>query len=196
MKLPKFEDFKAPWENDLKEGDDPNEVEIDRTKLKRYIYNVLTDKEKAQDKVETLTTERDEAVTKLTEKEREGESETEKLKRERDEAVKKAEKAGEVSVETLKLRVALKKGLTETQAKRLVGSTQEELEADADELLKDFGATSKASDDEDDDDDGDEAPRVTPRSKTRNPGDPAGESPNWDPDKAADAYFATNGGVR
>ena len=35
--------------------------------------------------------------------------------------------------------VALTKGLTLTQAKRLVGSTREELEADADELLKDLG---------------------------------------------------------
>ena len=36
--------------------------------------------------------------------------------------------------------VALVKGLTPTQAKRLVGSTREELEADADELLKDLKA--------------------------------------------------------
>jgi hypothetical protein len=39
--------------------------------------------------------------------------------------------------------VALTKGLTLTQAKRLVGSTREELEADADELLKDLGDASK-----------------------------------------------------
>ena len=36
--------------------------------------------------------------------------------------------------------VALAKGLTPTQAKRLVGSTREELEADAEELLKDLKA--------------------------------------------------------
>lgn len=196
MKLPKLEDFKAPWENGLKEGDDPNEVEIDRDKLKRYIHGVLSDKEKAQEKVEALTTERDEAAAKLAEKEREGESETEKLKRERDEALKKAETAGEKSIETLKLEVALDKGLTKTQAKRLVGTTLEELAADADELLKDFGATRKNSDDDDEDDDEDEAPRSTPKTKTRNPGDPGGDSPNWDPNKAADAYFATSGGVR
>jgi hypothetical protein len=39
--------------------------------------------------------------------------------------------------------VALEKGLTPSQAKRLVGSTREELEADADELLKDLGDSNK-----------------------------------------------------
>lgn len=41
-------------------------------------------------------------------------------------------------------RVALKKGLSESQAKRLVGSTEEEMETDAEELLKTF----KSSDEE------------------------------------------------
>jgi len=36
--------------------------------------------------------------------------------------------------------VALEKGLTPTQAKRLVGNTREELLAEADELLKDLGS--------------------------------------------------------
>lgn len=35
--------------------------------------------------------------------------------------------------------IALEKGLTKSQAKRLVGNTREELEADADELLSDLG---------------------------------------------------------
>jgi len=41
----------------------------------------------------------------------------------------------------LRLEVAADKGLTPGQAKRLVGSTLEELEADADELLETFGGT-------------------------------------------------------
>ena len=40
--------------------------------------------------------------------------------------------------EAMRLRVALRKGLTETQAKRLVGDTEEDLEADAEELLASF----------------------------------------------------------
>ena len=51
-----------------------------------------------------------------------------------------AEKAAAEATSSLaRLEVALAKGLTPSQAKRLVGSTREELEADADELLKDIG---------------------------------------------------------
>lgn len=43
----------------------------------------------------------------------------------------------------LRAEVANAKGLTPTQAKRLIGATKEELEADADELLKDIGTQKK-----------------------------------------------------
>lgn len=43
----------------------------------------------------------------------------------------------------LRAEIANAKGLTPTQAKRLVGETREQLEADADELLKDIGAAKK-----------------------------------------------------
>lgn len=45
----------------------------------------------------------------------------------------------------LRAEVANAKGLTPSQAKRLVGDTLEELEADADELLKDIGTQKKSS---------------------------------------------------
>lgn len=48
------------------------------------------------------------------------------------------DRAKKAELETGRLRVALRKGLTETQVKRLLGSTEEELEADADELLAAF----------------------------------------------------------
>jgi len=55
-----------------------------------------------------------------------------------------AEKAAaEASSSLARLEVALAKGLTPSQAKRLVGSTREELEADADELLKDIGEAAR-----------------------------------------------------
>lgn len=44
------------------------------------------------------------------------------------------------TVDRDRLKVAISKGLTLTQAKRLVGSTEDELTADADELLSDLGA--------------------------------------------------------
>lgn len=54
------------------------------------------------------------------------------LKKDRDEKAAKA----------LRHEVAMAKGLTAAQAKRLVGTTQEELEADADEILETFPVSS------------------------------------------------------
>lgn len=51
--------------------------------------------------------------------------------------------AKESEARAMRAEVANAKGLTPTQAKRLIGSTKEELEADADELLKDIGAQKK-----------------------------------------------------
>jgi hypothetical protein len=47
-------------------------------------------------------------------------------------------RAAEAESRALRLEVAFEKGLTPAQAKRLVGTTREELEADADEVLRDF----------------------------------------------------------
>lgn len=47
-------------------------------------------------------------------------------------------KAAQAESRALRLEVAFEKGLTPAQAKRLVGGTREELEADADELLETF----------------------------------------------------------
>lgn len=52
-------------------------------------------------------------------------------------------RAAEAEMRALRLEVAQDKGLTAAQAKRLVGSTREELEADADELLETFAPASK-----------------------------------------------------
>jgi len=57
-------------------------------------------------------------------------------------AIERAEAAesriSEIESRALRLEVAAEKGLTTAQAKRLVGTTREELEADADELLETF----------------------------------------------------------
>src|ERR1035437_6972088 len=68
-----------------------------------------------------------------------------------------AEKLAATSTSDLaRLRVALKKGLTESQAKRLVGDTEEDLEKDADELLASFKT-----------EDSGQEPRRTPRERLR-----------------------------
>lgn len=50
---------------------------------------------------------------------------------------------GSLKSENARLKVALDLGLTLAQAKRLVGDTEEELKADAEQLLKDFGGSKK-----------------------------------------------------
>ena len=47
-------------------------------------------------------------------------------------------RAADADARALRLEVAFEKGLTPAQAKRLVGGSREELEADADEILRDF----------------------------------------------------------
>lgn len=63
-----------------------------------------------------------------------------------EERVADIERAARASEErALRAEVANAKGLTPSQAKRLVGSTREELEADAAELLTDIGAQKQSS---------------------------------------------------
>lgn len=75
--------------------------------------------------------------------EEEGKSDSDKVSEQLDALQKQLEEEKEArtrsEAEALRLRVAQAKGLTEAQAKRLQGSTQEELEADADDLLETFG---------------------------------------------------------
>lgn len=64
------------------------------------------------------------------------------------EALSAAERrAAEAEASALRLEIAAEKGLTPAQAKRLVGSTREELEADAADLLENFKSTETTTDD-------------------------------------------------
>jgi membrane protein involved in colicin uptake len=77
-----------------------------------------------------------EAAKKLKEIEDQDKSESQKAN---DRADAEKRRADEAEERALRLEVAHDKGLTAAQAKRLVGSTREELEADADALLEEFG---------------------------------------------------------
>lgn len=76
-------------------------------------------------------------ASKAKELEDAGRSELEKLTARAEQAERERTEA---SNRALRLDVAFEKGLTPAQAKRLVGSSREELEADADEILRDFPA--------------------------------------------------------
>ena len=113
-----------------------------------------------------------EAAQKLKEMEDADKSEVERAK----EAAAKAEaRANEAESKALRAEIAAEKGLTLSQAKRLIGSTREELEADADELLEAFSST----------DDKREDRSRRPKEKLR-PGASSQEEPEVDPAKVAD----------
>ena len=80
-----------------------------------------------------------EAARKLAEFEDRDKTEAQRLA-ERAEAAER--RATEVESRALRLEIAAEKGLTPAQARRLVGATREELEADAAELLDTFKPTS------------------------------------------------------
>lgn len=101
------------------------------------------------------------ARLKLKEIEDKDKSEVDKLREERDAAVKDRDEA---KLQVTRLEVATSKGLTPAQAKRLVGATQEELEADADEFLSSI----KPSDDKG-------TPPGKPKERLSGGGDPTEE---------------------
>ncbi len=116
--------------------------------------------------------ERDDLRSKVTAHEDASKSDQEKLA---DRASGAEDRATRAEQEAARLRVALKKGLTETQAKRLVGDTEEDLEKDADELLASFKQ----------DDDGGQEPRRLPRERLRPGAAPSSEPEDTDPEKLA-----------
>ena len=113
---------------------------------------------------------------KLKELEDRDKSDSEKLT----ERVSAAEKrAAEAEARALRLEVASAKGLTPSQAKRLVGATREELEADADEILADFAPQRSGEHDP-------PPPGGRPKERLRGGGDPTEEPEESDPRKLAD----------
>jgi hypothetical protein len=198
-KLTKLEDYKPPWEE---KGD-----EYDPEKGKSFIHYLLRTKAEAEDALDeskasltTITQERDALKGEKEAKVREGESETDRLKRERDEAVARAEaaekdKGGAKTLAEIRFEVALEKGLTKAQVKRLDQSLtkKEDIEADADELLESWGGSGESGDGAEDTDTS--TPRTGPKRPLRNNADPGGEDAAFDPNKEADAYVSGRGGL-
>lgn len=87
------------------------------------------------------------------------------------------------TLEAARLRVALRKGLTETQAKRLVGDSEEDLEADADELMATFAPAN-----------GEEpsGPSRRPQERLR-PGATPSAEPEKSPEELVDAVIQQRG---
>lgn len=132
-KLSKFEDFKTPWEE---KGED-----IDPARLKKYVYDLLSDREsrdatiaslRAENKTlgSELSTAKDASLTAEQRAEKAAEAQ-----KERDARYEKLER------ENAKLRVGQEKGLNAKQMRYLTGDTEEDLAKNADQILEDFAGT-------------------------------------------------------
>jgi hypothetical protein len=130
-------------------------------------WKALSRKHEAQAKANAA------AAKRLAELEDANKTETQKLAEAKAEADKVAASA---HGELMRLRVAMRKGLTEAQAKRLVGETEEELEADAEELLASFGHKDAA---------GDGGKPTRPKERLRSGAAPDEEPDETDPRKLA-----------
>lgn len=154
------EEQTPPWGSD---------EEFDPQRAWKLIQGVRTDLDKVKG-------ERDELKGKVTKHEDATKSEKEKL----EERAGTAEKeGGEAKQEAARLKVALKKGLTETQAKRLVGEDEEALEKDADELLASFK--------DPDDDESEQDPPRRPKERLRPGAAPSAGADKSSPEELAKA---------
>jgi hypothetical protein len=159
-KVPALADYKPSWVNEDGEITDVDAV-------LKVVHTLMVDKAKAQDAREDalaenkeLAQERDALQEKVDDKNApDAQAEIQKAN---DKATKAEAEAKKERARADRLEVAMEKGLTPAQAKRLQGETKEDLEADADEILELFGGP-KAGDEDEDEDEG----RTAPKSKVR-----------------------------
>lgn len=215
MAFPKFEDWEAPW----KEG------EFDAEKAAKLIYNLSKDKHSQGERITTLrsevdglkderddlTDERDALLAKGGKKDGEQGSPDEdtvakavqaalaaagiKPKSTKEQRREAEQADGGSNLEAARLRIALKMGLTEAQANRLVGKTAEELEADAEAYIEEHGLGSTGDGDGEDGGEGGQAPpsqRAKVRTGTRRGDDGPDPYAGMDPGKLYDTVVGVN----
>lgn len=113
------------------DGDDDDGELVDVPRAKAKIRKANQEAKALRERVKEL----EQAESRLQELEDAEKSQLDKATERITAAEKRAEEA---ETRALRLQIAHEKGLTPAQAKRLSGSSQEELEADADELLELF----------------------------------------------------------
>lgn len=118
------------------EKKDTEEESEEESKTKGPDHKAEADKWKAMSrKHEAEAKKNADAAKRLAELEEKDKTEIEKLKDAQTVAEKRAEEA---ELQVLRFEVAAEKGLSASQAKRLIGTTKDELMSDADDLLEAF----------------------------------------------------------
>lgn len=144
-----------PWGSD---------EQFDPQRAWNLIQNLRTEKTQAQQ-------DRDTFKGKVEEFENAGKSETERLTGDRDTHKSRADTA---EGKLMRLEIGLDKGLTPAQCARLVGSTEDELKADADKFLAELPSGS-----------GQAPPSRRPRERMPSGGSDPEEPADEDPEKIA-----------
>lgn len=138
----KLEEFLLPWERDDEGKKLEEPVEIDQEKLRKWVYGLMEDKEKAQERAKDLETEVATAKDDLTKLQQEHESDDQRRQREQAEREKDNEKLRKEATSSKRLEIALDvPGITAARAKvlarRLVGENDGEWQASAKEIVED-----------------------------------------------------------
>ena len=148
----KFEDYLAPWEINEKGEKLDEPAEIDPEKLKRHLYNVQEDKDKAQTERDDVKAELANAQETITTMQREKESDAERHAREEKEREQRYAKLEAEKVERDKIKAISKhfkdQGIEADRAERLAsrvtGENETEWVQSATELVEDgFRLTDK-----------------------------------------------------
>lgn len=158
--------------DDIEQDDAPEVEEFDAERAKAKIAKANQEAKNLRERLKAA----EEKAARLDEIEQAGQSDVEKL------TAKVAEyerKAQEAERRALVAEVAQEKGLTPAQAKRLVGNSLEELQADADELLTSFKP-------QEGDTDGTPPPEGKPTPHLRGGGDPTQAPETTDPAQLAE----------
>lgn len=151
----KVDDAQEAKKKSAQEATDDGSDEFDADRAKEKINRANREAKALRDRLE-------EAEKRLKDADEADKSELQKLT---DRVTAAEARAQEAEARALRAEIAAEKGLTASQAKRLVGSNRDELEADADELLEAFG--SKNGDKKDAGDKKVEGRRSTPKEDLR-----------------------------
>jgi len=197
--LPKFEEFKAPWEVDSAGNPiEADKQEIDPEKFKKHLWNLLSDKEKAQtardaalQQVGTLTTERDTLKQAADAKADEGKTELQKLQESINALTQRAETA---EFDKTRIEVLTTHKIKKEAHGLLQGKTAAELEASAQQLVA-LGLVETATTDTggNEGNGGQGNPLDTTPRPRHNPGDPA---PNEGNDVSVDDFVQRYGSTQ
>ena len=169
--MPKFklEEFLLPWERDEKGNklDEPKEIDVEQ--LRKWVYGIMEDRDKAEEKANDAATEVAQAKDALTELQREHENEEQRRAREEKEREQRYAKLEKEALERKKvetIEAAFKdQGITAERAKRLAKRIAADVDekdwvAEATELVEDGFRISdkKAEEREEPGDDGTDEP--------------------------------------